>query len=1049
MPHFKCPSSLVKVSEYYKSGLFILFTLVFMVLGKAQSITVSGIIYGQDESNALIGATILEDGTSNGTSSDINGKFSISLANTKSKLLITYVGYNDKLIDLNGQTDLVVILEENSNMLEDVVVIGYQKKSKSSVTTAISSLKSKDIEKLVVVGLDQALQGQAPGISVTQVSGSPGDDIAVRIRGAGTLGNNNPLYIIDGVPTTGNINMFSLQDVESIEVLKDGASAAIYGARAANGVVVITTKKGKSGKPSYSFNAFYGVQSPRALPKLLNAEEFLTIRNEAIINANVLRNPANQVATYDPAILDTLPDVNWLNKVFRNAPIQQYAFSGTTGGDNSSVFIAADYLTQDGIFLGQEFDKYQLRVNGEVGSKKFKIGNNLSFAFTDRKIINGTGDGFGAGNELSGVRYALITSPLFSGKYADGSDVNVTSDLGNPTLFGDGNPNPLVFIDNTDWHLKKSRIFGNLFAEFEPLKDLKLRTSLGGDFIFEQEKLAKERLSAAIYSPTSLTEGRVFNRTSIWNTTLDYHRLIADKHDVGGLLGMEAIQNHTDYLGASARNFVRFDPLFRYINASNAEQLADVNGSGIATEWALLSFFGSFSYSYDSKYILNASLRQDGSSRFGPQNRWGLFPSLSAAWVMSNESFIKDLNYISEFKWRASWGKLGNQEIGIYPFSSLVQTGQRVYVFGDQIVTGATIAETGNSNIKWETTTQSNFGFDLGLWGDRLSFSTDVYRKTTADVLVRIPIPQSGGDQRPPYVNAASIQNEGLELALAYRNSYKDIQFNIGGNLTFLRNKVISIANSEPILGGFGLSDGPLTRTEENYPLGSFYLWVEDGLFQTTEEIAASPFQTKDTRPGDVKFKDINGDNIIDDKDRTHTGSPFPNFTYGLQLGFQWKNIDVSSFLQGVSGNDIYFLYGNFAYETQLRGFNSYADILNRWTPTNTQTDIPKVSTDDRNGNRRASTRFLYDGSYARLKNLSIGYTFQHLRGSNGNENLRLYVTMQNLLTFTKYPGLDPEIQANANDTRGLGLASDLAVGIDWGTVPAPRTITFGINLNF
>ena len=260
---------------------------------------------------------------------------------------------------------------------------------------------------------------------------------------------------------------------------------------------------------------------------------------------------------------------------------------------------------------------------------------------------------------------------------------------------------------------------------------------------------------------------------------------------------------------------------------------------------------------------------------------------------------------------------------------------------------------------------------------------------------------------------------------------------------------MISIANSEPILGGFGLSDGPLTRTEENYPLGSFYLWVEDGLFQTNEEIAASPFQTKDTRPGDVKFKDINGDNIIDDKDRTHTGSPFPNFTYGIQLGFQWKNIDVSSFLQGVSGNDIYFLYGNFAYETQLRGFNSYAEILNRWTPTNTQTNIPKVSTDDRNGNRRASTRFLYDGSYARLKNLSIGYTFQHLRGANSKQNLRLYVTMQNLLTFTKYPGLDPEIQANANDTRGLGLASDLAVGIDWGTVPAPRTITFGINLNF
>jgi TonB-linked SusC/RagA family outer membrane protein len=605
-----------------------------------------------------------------------------------------------------------------------------------------------------------------------------------------------------------------------------------------------------------------------------------------------------------------------------------------------------------------------------------------------------------------------------------------------------------VLIDHTDWQINRSRIFGNVYAELNLLKGLKVRTTLGGDFSFEKDKLFKEYLSDAIYNPTSLNEGRVFNQNLIWNSTATYDKKFG-KHKISTLLGTEAIQNRTDYLGASANNFRRTDPLFRYLNASVAEDIKNVGVSGIATEWSLVSYFGLASYNYNNKYLLSVAVRKDGSSRFGKDNRWGVFPSVSAGWIVSNEAFLKGIDFISEFKIRGSWGKLGNQEIGVYPYSSLVNTGERVYTFGDKIVTGASILETGNSGIRWESSTQANIGFDLSFWEDKLTVVVDIFKKISDDVLVRVPIPQSGGSQRPPFVNAASIENRGMEVALAYRKGSKKFSYNFTPNFSIVKNNVLSIAGSEPILGGFGLSDGPLTKTEQGRPIGSFFLWDMEGIFQSQEEIAASPFQSKDTRPGDIKFRDINNDKVIDDKDRFHAGNPFPDFTYGMQLGFNWKELDFSLLIQGVQGNDIYFLYGNFAYETQSRGFNSYADILNRWTPENTNTLIPKVSIDDRNGNRRPSTRFLYDGSYMRIRNISLGYDLKKLLRLDQVMAFRVYLTVQNALTFTKYPGLDPEIQANANDTRGLGLSSDLAVGIDWGTVPSPRTFVAGIKVDF
>ncbi len=1030
--------------------------LIFIVLfdlsfssSYAQNVSIKGKVTSSEDGLSLIGATVLEQNTENGTVTDEAGNFTLMLSNIENKVLIvSYVGFVTQEVKITGSNSIDILLIPSSNVMNEVIVVGYKKEIRTEISSAVTSLKSKDIEKLVVSGIDQALQGQSAGVAVTQVTGSPGDDIAVRIRGVGTLGNNNPLYVIDGIPTNGGLNMFSIGDIASIEVLKDAAAGAVYGARAANGVILITTKKGKAGKPIFAFESYYGIQEPNRLPKLLNAKEYLTIRNEAITNANTLRNTANQIPTYDMAILDTLPDNNWLDIMFNPAKIQRHALSARGGSENGNYYMSGEYFSQDGIFKGQNFDKYQVRVNAETHKGRFKIGNNFAFSHTKRKVINGSGDGYGPGNELSGIRYALITSPLMPTVHKDGSEVKVSSELGDPTLYGDGNPNPLVFVNNTDWTIKKYRIFGNVYAELNLAKGINVRSTLGGDFIFENEKLFKEKLSAAIYSPTSLNEGRIFNQTLVWNNTLDFTRSFG-AHKIATLLGTEAIQNHTDYIGASANNFRKTDPLFRYLSSSTAEDIKNLGVSGIATEWSLLSYFGQINYSFDSRYVLSATLRKDGSSRFGKNNRWAVFPSVSTAWNVSNESFFPKHGVISALKLRASWGQLGNQEIGIYPYSSLVGTGEYVYSFGDQIVTGASILETGNSNIKWETSTQSNLGLDLSLWNDRLTLTTDYFKKKTDDILVRVPVPQSGGGTRPPYVNAASVENTGLEVSLNFKQKIKKASLVVGFNISAIKNNVISISNGEPISGGFGLSDGPITKTETGYPVGSFFLWQMDGIFQTQQEIDASPFQTTFTRPGDVKFKDLNGDNKIDDKDRSHVGSPFPDFTYGLTLGLNIGKFDLSTLIQGVQGNDVYFLYGNFAYETQLRGFNSYNAILDRWTPENPSNVMPKVSVDDRNGNRRVSTRFLEDGSYMRVRNITLGYNFADLLKQKSITSMRAYFTVQNALTFTKYTGLDPEIQANANDTRGLGTSSDLSVGIDWGTVPSARTWTFGVTTEF
>ncbi len=1029
------------LQEYFGVCLYILLPLI----GLGQS-SISGVVTDQDDGEPLIGVNIQVKGTQTGTETSFDGDFQV-MAQPDDTLVFSYISYVTREVAIAGRSALTVEMSSDVQVLEDVVVVGYRKEIKSNVSSAIASIKSKDINKLPVLGFDQALQGQVSGLQVTQATGAPGDDIAVRIRGAGTIGNNNPLYVIDGVPTTGSINMFSTSDIESIEILKDGASASIYGARAANGVILVTTKKGTQGAPQIGLQSYYGIQEANRLPDLLNAAQYLEIRNEAISNANALRDPIRQVPLYDPAIINELADVNWLNQVFRSAPTQKHVLTASAGGDHGQFYLMGEYFNQEGVFKGQRFDKYLLRFNGDVHNNYIKFGNNLSLSYADRSVIGSSGDGAGPGNELSGVRYALIAAPVFPIRDEEGNLIPTSAELGDPVLFGDGNANPLAFIEATHWNVQRYRIFGNVFAELNILPDLVLKSNLGVDLLFRRESIFKERLSAAIYDPTSLSEGRVTDRNIVWNNTLDYAGTFG-AHRITALLGTEVIQNRTDYLGASARNLFITTANFRFIDNGLNQNLGDISASGVSSEWGLLSYFAQVGYSYKNKYVINSGIRRDGSSRFGAENRYGIFPSVSAAWNISSEPFF-DVPLISHLKLRASYGQLGNQEIGLYPFSSLVQTGIFVYPDGnDGVITGAKVLETGNEKIKWETTTQTDIGIELSLLDDKISIVADYYYKKTHDVLVRVPLPQTAGAVNPPFVNAGEVENKGLEFSITWRQTKRKLNYEIGANISTVANKVLALSDSEPILGGFGLSDGPITKTEPGYPLGSFFLYQADGLFQSQEEIEASPFQTDDTRPGDVKFVDLNGDQVINDKDRSHVGDPFPDFIYGLSTSFTYGNFDLSLFFQGVYGNDVYFLYGGFAYETQSRGFNSYVDILDRWTPENTETNIPKVSIDDRNGNRRVSTRFLEDGSYLRLRNITLGYDLGALLNKSKRiSGLRIYATAQNAFTWTKYPGLDPEIQANTNDTQGFNVSSDLAVGIDWGSVPAPRTFILGLNV--
>ncbi|GGE98095.1 TonB-dependent receptor [Hymenobacter cavernae] len=1007
------------------------------------AVTVTGRVT-QANGEGLPGVTVLVNGTSNGTSTDVTGNFTLALPEANATLTISAIGFITQEVPLQGRTQVTVVLQTDVKSLDDVVVIGYTTQRKADLTGAVSQINQRDIANLPVTSPSQILQGKAAGVTITQQTGAPGENIAVRIRGIGTINDNDPLYIIDGVPTKTGINQISPNDIESINILKDASSAAIYGARASNGVVIITTKRGKSGKPRLSVSAYGGVQTASNLIKMANTSQYVAAYNVAAQNDGRDQIPANVAAT--------LPNVNWLKEVLKPARQYNVQMDVSGGSENSQYIVSGSYLTQDGLIKNSSFDRYNLRtaVNTTL-SKYVKVGTNANLSYNKTRQVGTSGDGFGDGNPgASIVRYALFRTPGTPVYNAQGQFVDLprTPDGNLATGFlGDG-INPVALADAADRNFNRYSLLGNAYVEVTPIERLRIRSDFGATFLITDYKQFFKTfgIDRSFNSPAQLAQSSTKEFNYNWTNTAVYDLPIGNS-TFSFLLGTEAIKNNVEAISASRRGYVDQSSTFQYLDSGTGVQ----QNGGNSAHSALFSGFARVSYDYNSRYLASFNFRRDGSSQFLPGRRAESFYSGSVGWNLAQEEFMQGVSALSLLKLRASVGQLGNSNIGNYPYASLVG-GNFYYPFGGVSTQGLSIVSKGNPNIKWETSTQSNFGLDLGVLEGALQLSVDYFIKNTSNVLLNLPQPSSAGNGGNPAVNAGKIRNQGLEVELSYRNTIgKDWSYNVTGNLATLRNEVVSLGDATPSPGGRVDNNYNSTLTAIGHPIGSFYLLQKEGIFQNAQEVFTHAYQGPGIQPGDVKFKDLSGpdgvpDGVIDEKDRTFVGSPIPKLTYGLTGNLRFKSLDLSLFFQGVQGNKLYNQV-NSDIEGFYRAFNlTERAATHYWTGEGSTNEYPRLTWTGASNNKQPSDRFLEDGSYLRLKNLQLGYTFgDKLLTPIKVSSVRLFVSIQNLLTFTKYSGLDPEQGTNSN-SLGDGVR---AVGIDFGTYPSARTFTAGINASF
>lgn len=1012
---------------------------------KIAQIPITGTV--QDVSGAPVASvTVSLQGSTMAVQTNAEGKFSIE-APENGILIFTAVGYKTRQISVNGQTSLSIVLETTNKELNEVVVVGYQRRRLGDLSGAVSTVNVGGISKLPVLSVDQALEGKVPGVRITQNTGQPGDGVIVRIRGVGTINDNNPLFIVDGVPTKDGINFLSANDIESIVVLKDASSAAIYGSRAANGVVLITTKAGKKGKPQFNYSGYGGFQTHGSLPKMANTAEYVELYNEAADNDNAgVTNPA-LIRPKIPLTI-SMSNTDWLKEIFQKGQIQSHQLSVRGGNDKTLYYISANYFKQDGIIINSWYERYSLLTKLNIDlTDQLSIGNNINLSYSKKNMIGSSGDGYG-GNGGSVVRYALFRTPAIPVFDSAG----VYSDLpAYPGFFGDGY-NPVALANNTDNKEIQYRVFSNLYAEYKILRNLKFRSDIGLDAIITGDKRFDENYGTnlRINNPSRLTVSTSTNINLVWNNTFNFNKTFNNLHNISLLAGTEAISYKNNLHGGTDRDFANQTPDFRYLG----------NGSGLIgsttafenqSESALFSLFGNANYTYNNKYLLSANVRRDGSSRFGPQNQYGTFFSGSAGWNLHNEKWVKDhLPAISRLKLRASYGQLGNQEIPDYGFVSIIGNLYN-YPFGQTPVSnpGSTIATLGNPKVKWESSTQADAGIDMGIWEDKLNLVVDYFVKTTSDMLIPIPFPLMGGSAKPPYLNAGKVQNQGLEAEIRYQNNDHLLKYDVSVNFSTLANKVLSLSNGQPIAGGRIDNNYNATLTTVGHPIGSFFLYEQEGIFQSAADVFAHAYQGKNTQPGDVKFKDQNGDGVINEEDRTFLGSAIPKYTFGATANLEYKNFDLSVFFQGQYGNKIYSQV-NMDIEGFYRAFNVTQRVYDeRWHGEGTSNTMPRVSFTAASNNKYPSSRFLEDGSYLRLKNAQLGYTIPDRIVSRFHiKTLRIYITGQNLWTLTNYTGLDPEMHISDNVKRDT-YGGDVAAGIDWGTYPSARSYIIGLNLNF
>ncbi len=1003
------------------------------VLSEKNTAPITGKVTDSD-GNPLEGATITVAGTSVSTRSDRNGSFTIT-AGPNAILEISFVGFEKTVINIGDQTEVFVSLKPLYAAEEEVVVVGYDTQKKASLTGAVSVVKLSEVRTAVSGNVIKAIQGRVPGMQVTS-DGQPHGYATVRIRGTGTLGNNDPLYIIDGVPTKRSMNELASLDIESIQVLKDAASASIYGSRAANGVIIITTKRAKAGITRVTLDASVSMSSTPAPFSMLNTDELGQVQYRAARNSGQDPNfgpytfedhqDANGNWVIDKIILPEYLDAvqtmkpantNWQDEIFRPGLIQQYNISLSTGNDKSRVWLGADYYSNKGVLDGSYFNRFNIRVNSEFSMLKgrLRIGENLSLGKWRGDAYN---TGYGSKATViyqSRSLYAITPVHTVDGKGWGGSSSGMT-DFQNPVR---------LIEDNRQNHYDRVRIFGNAFLDFEVAKHLHFSSKLGIDYAGTWQRIMEyPYVNGFVQSTLSSTRvnadyagGWVNNNT----LTYDYSQ---GKNDLVVLVGQETIFNQSTYTMASRQDYALYNDDYMQIDAGQANR----QNAGNAAMNSLVSFFGKVNYSYDERYLASFTIRRDGSSRFGSNNAYGNFPAFSLGWRLSKASFFrKALPVFSDLKLRYGWGKTGNQEIGNY-----ASYGQYVSIYGTDatwsadggtaydingagsgpLPSGFVRTQRPNLNLKWESSVTNNFGLDFGLFNSKITGSVDYYIKKTSDILINPPVIAAVGEGASQWVNGATLDNKGIEVFLNYHGNIGDVSFDISANAAHNHNRVVYLPdNVIAAYAGNGLDQTILGR-----PLTSQFGYVADGLFQSDAEVTDHALQPG-AAPGRIRYQDVNKDNVINDQDRTWLGDLDPDLIYGLNVALSWKNIDFSFFFNGVYGSTVNNSNKTWTDFISLRGgYNAGARTLDAWTPGHTNTTIPALILNDINNEARFSTYFLENSSFLKLRNAEIGYNLQgYLSKLTRINSARVYVRGDNLILFKhasgnrKYTGLDPE----------------------------------------
>lgn len=992
---------------------------------------------------SLPGVNITVKGSTNGTMTNSDGTYTIDVKQGD-VLMFAFVGYKTQEVTVGSQSVVDVVMQEDIEGLDEVVVVGYGTMKKSDLTGAVASVKSEKINKVAASNPAAALQGQVAGVVVTNVGGGPGAGATVKIRGISSINNSDPLYIIDGVP--GSFYMVNPEDIESIEILKDGAAAAIYGTEAANGVVLITTKKGEKGKMKVNFSMKNGLQVLSKTLDMCNSEQYVKVAKMAHENAGL----AVPAYLNSPIYYDT----DWFDAVSRDAWRQEYNVSLSGGNEKVNYFVSAGWLDHAGTLIGSKYDKGSIRSN--INYKGDLVSGGIKFTYTETESQ-------GARYSLKETYHILPLVPIF--------DDSQKSGFGYPENGMPNNKNPLGMQYYNKGLSTDQFITTTAYLDIPLYKGLKFHFDGG-----YQVSNKHSRSNHPIYQVDPQTEVRYpkisesRSNYKSWtiNNILSYD-LEYEDHKVNAMVGYVATKSTNDYFsaGVEGKKIIHeiedgkivtreekagfLDPWFNTLN-SGKEGVKSIGGS--RNEYTKVSTLGRINYSFMNRYLFQATVRRDGSSKFGEDSRYGTFPSVAASWRLSEEDFVKDLGIFSNLKLRASYAKLGNENsLGLYQFLPLIQTVEWQYLSyskgaGSNIWVGSISRDLENKELHWEITKTLNIGLDFGLLGGKLNGSVNYYKNETNDMLVNLPIPSSSGLDKPK-LNYGDLENKGIELELSYNGKVNDFKYEISGTFSANDNEVIKLGEENQTVYGEGLKYGDehfANQTKVGYAIGSFFLYQTDGLFQTQAEVDAHNAKGKDgkalqpnAKPGDIRFRDVNGDGVLDDKDKEYSGQGLPKYNYSLNLSCEYKGFDLSMMLYGVGGNKIY--NGNKYYlEGMLDKYNYLSSAVDAWTPQNTNTDVPRAVIGDPNQNSRESTRFLEDGDFLRLKNLQIGYTLpKELTTKFKVERLRVYISGENLFTITKYDGQDPEV----------GRSSVFNSGLDRTLYPISKLYMFGLQLSF